>query len=317
MEMKKTTLIVLILILTSCESQTGKPLEFASNSWPGYAPIFLADNLGYYQQKNIHLTELASTTDVMHALKTGVIDAAGLTLDETLNLIDENQDLKVIMVFDISNGADAVIAKPHIQTLTELKSATIGVEFTAVGAILLNALLVEAELSLTDINVETCLIDEQQDCFNDVNIDAVVTFEPVKTKLMNMGGHIIFDSSSIKGLITDVLVVRADAIDEYHDELSELVVGYFKALEYMQTNTDHAYQLIARQSGITTDELKLAYKGLKLIDLERNRQYFKTDNKLIMKKINKLTALMLEHDFLNNKTLSTNIVDGDFILDIP
>lgn len=304
-------------MLPGCEPHIGKPLEIASNSWLGYVPLHLADRLGYFQKNNIHLVELASATDVMHALKTGTVDAAGLTLDETLTLIDENHNLKIIMVFDTSNGADAVIAKPHIQKLTDLESATIGVEYTAVGAIMLNALLDNADLTLSNINVETCLFDEQEACFIYDNIDAVVTFEPVRTKLLNLGGHVIFDSSSIDGLITDVLVVRTDAINKYNDELNDLVRGYFQALEYMLTDTNHAYQYIAQKSGITTDEVELAYEGLRLIDHEENTKYFDDDSKVLNNKIDRLTSLMFEHNFLKNIALSKNIVDGSFIREIP
>jgi len=44
--------------------------------------------------------------------------------------------------------------------------------------------------------------------FKKRQVDAIVTFEPVKSELLSSGANILFDSHQIPGRIVDVLVVR-------------------------------------------------------------------------------------------------------------
>ena len=64
---------------------------------------------------------MGSASDIMHAMRNDVLEGAALTLDETLSLIDDGIDLKVILVMDISNGADVLLAKPEIQSIADLR----------------------------------------------------------------------------------------------------------------------------------------------------------------------------------------------------
>ena len=43
-------------------------LRVGTNIWPGYAPLYLAQELGYYQQQKIKIIEFGSATEVLRAL---------------------------------------------------------------------------------------------------------------------------------------------------------------------------------------------------------------------------------------------------------
>lgn len=194
--------------LLGCSPRYQPPLTVGTNTWIGYEPLYLARDLGYYEGANLRLVELASTTQALDALRVGSLDLAGLTLDEALLLAQEGVPIAVIWVLNTSAGADALLAKPGITTLDALRGKRIGVEQTAVGGYMLNAALAQANLQVSDIRVVPLPLDEHWPAWQANAIDAVVTFDPVRQKILNAGGQVVFSSADIPGQIVDVLVAR-------------------------------------------------------------------------------------------------------------
>jgi NitT/TauT family transport system substrate-binding protein len=63
-------------------------------------------------------------------------------------------------------------------------------------------------------------------------VDAVVTYEPVRTKLKNAGARQIFDSTAHPGEIVDVLVVRTSYLTASPDNARLLVEAFYRAQRY-------------------------------------------------------------------------------------
>ena len=85
------------------------------------------------------------------------------------------------MVTDISNGADVILAKPEIQSLKDLKGRRVGVDSTALGAFVITRALGQVGLSPKDIEIVSLGVSEQERAFKQGIVDAVVTFEPVRS----------------------------------------------------------------------------------------------------------------------------------------
>ncbi len=110
-------LLLLLLLLTACGQAPRPPLRIATNVWPGYEPLYLARELGYFDPRTVRLVEMGSSTEVLHELRNGTIDGAALTLDEALSAVAEGLPLVVVLVMDISAGADALVARPGLERL--------------------------------------------------------------------------------------------------------------------------------------------------------------------------------------------------------
>ena len=133
-------------LLNACGAQQAKQLVIASHVWPGYELMFLARREGWLPAESLNLLETASATGSLAALAEGRADGAALTLDEVLRARADGIRLTIILVFDISAGADVVLARPNIHTLADLSGKRIGVEKTALGALVLYKLLAAAGL---------------------------------------------------------------------------------------------------------------------------------------------------------------------------
>lgn len=306
-------LVVVLGILTACSQPPEPPLRIGTSFWPGYEPLHLAKSLGLYDDYRVKLIELVNASDVLHAMRTRNLEGAVLTLDEALTLIQDGIDLRVILVMDVSNGGDVLLAKPEIKTLAGLRGKRVAVEDTAVGAILLDAALEAAGLTVADIEVVACTVDRHEDCYSSAN--AVVTFEPVRTRLLNQGARLLFDSSQIPGRIVDVLVVHAEITETHPESLQYLLGGYFQALEHLQHQPDDAARRMAVRLGITAAEMLASYDGISLPGLSGNKTLFAEGPESLQTTVADLAHYMLEKKLLSEVISVENFIDGSFLAD--
>ena len=302
-----------LLVLNGCEPAPQSVLKVGTNLWPGYESLYLAQNLGLFDNKAIKLVEMPSATEVTHAFRNEALDVAALTLDESLVLLQYVPDLRVILVMDISKGADVLLATPAIQSLAELKGKRIGVENTAVGAILLDGALQAANLDITDIDFRSITVDDHESAYKNGLIDALVTFEPHKSNLMALGAIKLFDSSQIPGRIVDVLVTRQSVVDKHKESLKIIVAAHFHALEYLQQNPADATLRIAPHLAVQSNEVMQQFEGIILPELLENQRYLSIKSRALSKSIEKLKTLMSEKQLLFKSIDTSQLIDGSFL----
>ncbi|MCO5761987.1 MAG: ABC transporter substrate-binding protein [Chromatiaceae bacterium] len=259
--------------LPGCAPRQEPLVRIATNVFPGYELMYLAAERGHFSPDAVRMVEMPSATACLQALAAGSVEGAGLTLDEVISARADNMRLKVVAVLDVSLGADVLIAKSGITALTELRGRRIGVEQTAVGAVMLDAVLSQAGLSPGDVQVVYATVDRHRDLFLNDGVDALVTFEPVPSQLAPAGAKRLFDSSVIPGRIVDVLAVREEVIGQSPGALRQLLAGHFLALAELRSDPRAASPIIARRLGIPPEAVPAAYHGLDLPDAAANRTW--------------------------------------------
>ena len=264
--------ILLMGVFCSCNLEPAPLLRVATHVWPGYELLYLARERGYYDDRQIRLVELTSATETASALRTGAVEAGALTLDEALSLLDSGVEVRIVLVFDDSAGADMLLVHPDIVDLAGLRGRRIGVENRAVGALLLDAVLQSAGLTVADVSLTPLSVDEQLAAWRAGRVDAVVTFDPVGAQLRAKGARLLFDSRQIPYQIMDVLVVRSDALPHQGQALQRLIAGYFQALRDWRRQAPQLAPLLAPRLGLTPPDVIRTFQGLRLLDLTDNRQ---------------------------------------------
>jgi NitT/TauT family transport system substrate-binding protein len=249
--------------LTAC-SPPEPPLRVATIPWIGYQPLFLARDLGHYPPETIRLVELGSNTESLRALRNRDVEAATLTLDEALLLASEGHDIAVVLVLDCSAGADALVARPGVGTLADLAGRRVGVESGANGAYVLSRALHLAELAPADIRIVPLAIGDQLEAFRSGAVDALVTFEPVRTQLAALGAETLFDSREIPCEIVDVLAAYRDVLTERRAQIERLLRGWFLALDYQTASPEEAAARLAPHLEMAPEEYLSALAGVRL-----------------------------------------------------
>nr|WP_239649518.1 ABC transporter substrate-binding protein [Methylocucumis oryzae] len=233
----------------------------------------------------------------------GTVQGAALTLDETLLAIKQGIPLYIVLIFDVSSGADVLMVKPHIKSLSELRGARIGVETTAVGALMLKKIMAKAGLLAADIKIVHINSNSHFTSWQNNTIDALITYEPTATKIEQLGVTRLFDSREIPNTIFDVLAVRRNAAQAYSQQLQALISSHFKAQRAWKTNPiDTAYRL-SKRLGAQAEDIQLFYRGLQLPDLIYNRH-------ILDGSASELNALATELATLIN--MNPNLIPADF-----
>ncbi|EIJ41525.1 ABC-type nitrate/sulfonate/bicarbonate transport system, periplasmic component [Beggiatoa alba B18LD] len=268
-----TTGIILSGLLVACsEDNTPTPLRIGTNFWAGYEPLYLARSLNYLDDNKVRLVENSSTSQSLRNFLDKHIEGAALTLDEVLALQQTNTDACIVLVMDISEGADAILGKPSLQNLQGLKGARIGVENTAVGAYTLARALEFAKLNVTDVTIVSLEADKHEFSYLSNQVDAVVTFEPIRSHLLAAHAIQLFDSSQISGEIVDVLIMQKSYLDKYPQQIKYVVDNWFNALDYFKQHNEDAITHMAPRMKLPVADVMPMYKGLTLPDRQKNRQ---------------------------------------------
>lgn len=219
----------------------------------------------------LRIVDYASAEQGLQAVRNGVAEVCPCTLDEALPLAADLPDLRIVQVLDSSYGADVILAQAEVPSLQALRGRRIGYEATALGAYVLTRGLATAGLSAADVTPVFLQVDEHERAFRERRVDAVVTYEPVRARLLAAGARSLFDSTQIPGEIVDVLVSRVSVVEGRTDALVAVVRGWLLAAERVRVRPEDTKLFLARRMALPPDEVLGAFAGIRLADLAENR----------------------------------------------
>ncbi|MFC3532398.1 ABC transporter substrate-binding protein [Vogesella facilis] len=259
--------------LAGCQLPTPL-LRVGSNGWPGYLMLELAAQRGRYPPGRIRMVRFPSSTLVMQGLAAGVLEAACLTLDEVLAMRAEGVALQVAAVLDVSAGADVLLVQDAISELAQLAGKRIGVEQSAVGALMLAAVLSRAQLLPSDVTLLPLLLDRHEQAFLSGQVDAIITMEPFAHRLLARGARLLFSSVAIPGRILGVLAVRSEVVAAQRDNLRRLLAGHFRELVAFEQQDRQALAGLAALLDEQGPDVKSYFWGVDFPDRQANRGWF-------------------------------------------
>lgn len=281
--------------------------------WVGYEPLFLARTLGYFDPMVVRLVESPSNTNSLMALASGEVDAATLTLDECLLARAGGIDVQVIAVFDTSNGADVVMVRPEIHDLKQLSGKRIGVEETAAGALMLSKTLDAAGLKPQDVIKVPVTGDQQLSYYEAGKVDALISYEPFASQLAAKGAKRLYDSSAFPGVIVDVLVARVEAIKRQPHAFTQLVAGYFRAVNYLHDHPQDAYAKMAPRMHIPVEEVRKAFGGIHVMGLADNRKWLTGKQPTLTPAANTVAEIMYQNHLLRRLPNTKGMANPRFL----
>jgi NitT/TauT family transport system substrate-binding protein len=282
--------------------------------WPGFECLYLARDLGYYKDTSIRLVEYNATSEITRAFRNRELEAIAYTVPEALSLVAAEPTLQAVLVTDISNGGDVIVAKPRIQDLPALKGRRVGMESSSgLGAYMITRALEQVKLSPKDVRIIPLEVSEHEQEFKKGTVDAVITYEPARSTLLAAGGKLLFDSSKIPNEIADILFVRGDLLTSQSANLQALIKGWFRALAYLKSNPQDAAHRIAPREGISPEQFLESLKGIHIPNIEENQKLLgKTDTSLL-NAIKRLSKVMVENNLLEQAVEPTRLLNDELV----
>lgn len=267
------TLILLVILswtLVGCKDKKDV-IRIGIHAWPAYEYLYLAQERNLFEKNGIkvEVVEFDSSADSMRAFAHGAIDAfCGTSVELITSQLDTQIPAKAVHVIDFSNGADQIIANHSIATLADLKGKRIAFESGTLDYVTWSYALKKAGLSFSDVVVETIPQNELLTAFRQNRVDAAATYPPVSIRLIEEKlGHAVFDSSSIPGIIIDVLAVRADLIDKRKADWVAVVKSIADAQQYAAAHPQDANTVMAEREHLAIEHFTESLKGIHLVTL--------------------------------------------------
>lgn len=305
---KKATFLYLLttfvaLAITGCK----KPgtLKIGSHLWLGYDPVFVAREFGILDKKIVRIIEYGSASQTIRAFRNGLIDAAALTLDEVLQVAQYAPDIKILLIANISDGADAIIGKPYINSIQDIAQKRVGLEKTALGGFFLTRALERFHIDPSGLKLISADINEHEALFNSGRIDAIVTYQPVKSHLLSGGGRLLFDSSQLKDEIVDVVIIRKSFLEDNPGSAAHLVYSWQQAVKKIQNKEPKVFEYLRKRQQLSDRQLDQVLKEIKIPGPDGNRDIL--SNGRLVKVAGYLNKIMLRDKLISAEVNVENL----------
>ena len=291
-------------------------IHIGINSWTGYDPLILAEaRQGANPPVRIDLRRYPSTVTEMQAMKDGLLQGAGFTLDEAFSLAASWRPIKIVLIMDYSVGGDMIVGQRHIHNMRDLRGKRVGYEGTLVGEFLLRRALQLNFIRPSDVTLVNVNASDWLRVFHEATIDALVCFNPMANRLLHEeNGNLLFSSSQIPHEIIDVLAFTEAFFEANPKAVRELARAWFESLDYQRRHPQQAAGMIAARKGITPDDYLLGLSGLVAPDLEENRRMLDlASEKNLFKYSQHIIDFMLEKGLLSARLNTLEIFDASTV----
>lgn len=307
----------MLLSLLGCARQPETALRIGTNVWIGSEPLYLSRELGRLDPAAVQLVEYPSASEVLRAFRNQAIDGMVISLDELFGLAGDGLQPRIILVVDVSHGADVVVGRRGMRTMRDLKGKSVAVESSALGAFVLSRALAINGMQAGDVNVVHLESNEQPSAFAKGDVDGAVTFDPYRAQFLRAGANTLFDSTQIPGEIVDLLAVRANVIDEDPKALRALLTGWFDAIDYMKREPKDAARRMGIRQQTTGEQFLEAERGLHVPSVEENLRMLGGPEPELAVTGRRLMALMLDAKLLRSGVEIERLLAPGPLADLP
>lgn len=261
--------------------QTASPdlgkLTMGWNRWVGTLPFFVAKDKGFFKELGLDIQfKEGDYSQMVGGLKAGQIDFSGsVALIDLMRNSGQGANIQVVGIADMSNGADAIVAKKGIKSIEALRGKKVAVEKGTLGEYMLLYALQRKNLSLDDVVETDSSAEDAAKAFLAGSVDAAVTYEPYLSQTVaDNRGHIIFSTADVPGLIIDTIAFNRGIIEQNPEKIKAVLRAYLKAVDFIQKNPDESYAIGAKYFKISPEEFARQSKGIKIAGLRENSAAF-------------------------------------------
>jgi NitT/TauT family transport system substrate-binding protein len=285
-KLKSLTLLGLALIL-AVSALAKEPIKIGYSDWPGWVAWEIAKEKGLFKQHGVDVTLVwfPIYTDSLTALNTGKVDANCTAWSDVIPPLSEGVKLKVVLVNDNSAGNDAIIAKPGINSIKDLKGKTIATELGTVEHFVMLTALAKNGMSESDVDYKNLAVPDAAAAFIAGKVDAAAIWQPWISQIQREGkGKVLYSSKEMPGLVPDQLVFQEAIVTERADDVQKIVATWFDVVDFIAAHQDEAVKIMAKVVEQKPEDYKAFLPGTKLFDLKANLEAFEvgeTDKSLV------------------------------------
>ncbi len=229
-------------------SQNEEKIKIGINEWPGYAPLVLAKLNGMLERENlnIELILFSGQAESNEKFMAKELDGVFTVLSDTLILKTNGASPNVVLVTDYSLTGDAIVAKPEIKSIKNLKNKKIGIDsLNSFSHMFALEALKKFDINENEVEFVIVPYDRIDQALTNNEVSAAHSWDPGKKKAVDLGNKIIFTAGEIPGLILDTLCFQEDFIKKHPNEIKKIVKIFYEAQEEMIKEPEKSAQKLA------------------------------------------------------------------------
>ncbi len=254
--------------------------RLALSTWVGYGPLYIAQDQGLFKKYGVEVDLIKMEDPKLRfaALRAGQLDALVSTVDAGLLYLKAPDDFQYVCAIDDSDGGDGIVANKDIKTVADLKGKKVAVNEGSVSQFYLDVLLGEAGVKESELQTVNMTAGDAGSAFVAGKVDAAVTWEPWLTRGKSAPqGHLLIDSSTTPGLITDILIVTKVYAAGHQKDIQAIVNAWNDAVAWSIAHHDQAVEIMAKGVGgwlKDPKEFAETLSGVKLYGGADNKAFF-------------------------------------------
>ena len=308
---KKLLTMVAAVVLSggSLLADDSMTLTVGHDMWIGYAGYFVAKDQGFFEEAGLEIDAkpFANPGETLPAMIGGHLDLAMSTLQNiTLAKLVTGEEIKVVFLFDTSNGADAIIAKDSISSVKDLKGKVVAATQGEVNHMLLMIALEQNGMKESDVEFINMSADDAGAAFLSGNVDAAVTWEPWVTKATASGGTVLFDSADTPDTILDGIALTPKTLSTKKAAVVAFIGAVDKGVDFLRANPEAAAMILSKALEVSPEDALAMLETDKIYNLADNRELFAGP---AAESIAKVVKFLVANDMVSD------VKDVDTILD--
>lgn len=278
--MKLRSILTAALAFACAANLQAEPLKIGYSDWPGFTVLEVAKQKGFFKEAGVEV-ELVwfDYLPSLDAFSAGKIDAVTAVATDALVNGANGAKSKIIALLDYSDGSDAIIGKPGIKSIKDLKGQKVAVEVTLVEHLLLLRALEANGMKQSDIELVNTPTNETPQTLGSGKVAAVGAWYPNSGQALKQvaGSTKLFTSADAKGLIYDVLAVNPTSFAKRKEDWSKVVAVYYKCVDFLQNpaTRDEAIKIMAAKVGADVADYATNVPGTHFLTLAEAKKAFK------------------------------------------
>ena len=314
-----TLVLALVLsVLSGCGAPGAKPdapkaegekipMKIAFCTWAGYAPLFIAEKKGFFDEAGIdaEIVIMEDESTYGAAFVSDSIQGLGQVLDRDIIQFKAGAPEQYVCTMDASTGGDGLVATADIKTMDDLAGKTVALDKSATSYFFFLQALQDSNITEEDINIVEMGNDEAGEAFLSGNVDAAVTWEPALSSCSDReGGHKLVTSADYPKAIIDVLTVSRGLAEKHPDISEKLAECWYKSVDYVNSDFEDACKIMAEGLDLTPEEVAEECAGITFYDRAMNESFNDTSKPENVKEIAEMAAgFWVDKGYMTSKEL--------------
>lgn len=274
-----TLAVSLIVNACSLAPQQLAPMRVGITSWAGFDIVLYAQEAGLFKQRglDVQLIRFENQQDSTRAMLRGTLDATFVSLWDVVQSDSRSDKPAVLMVTNISHGADGIVAQPAIKSVANLRGKRVGAKLGTVNHLILLEALKLHQIKPEEVKIEDISNETAVDLMQQGRLDAAVIWQPLLGETAQaIKGNIIFTTQEVDSLVIDTLVSRLALTPTKKAELKQFIIAWFDIMSAVEKKPNVVFQKVAQNLGQKDEAFAKDYAGLKKGDIAMQKQMFKS-----------------------------------------